>query len=106
MAEVHIIEIPDGIDVDIETKGSRVFINGAEVDITENCKNISVKVKGATLRDVKSSGSVHCDDVEGNVDAKGSVQCDDVGGSVNAGGSVRCGKISGSVNAGGSIRGV
>lgn len=109
------IEISGGVNVSVV--GSRVMVDGVEVDssIPEDTvirwegELVSLDCdKSVTCRsvqgDIKANGSVNCDDVGGSVDAGGSVNCDGVKGNVRAGGSVSCDNIGGDVSAGGSVR--
>lgn len=53
-------------------------------------------------KDVISSFSIECDDVNGDINAAGAVTCGDVHGKVLANGTVTCGDVTGDVSANGS----
>jgi len=65
-------------------------------------KGIEFTYDGPALN-VSSSLTVHCGDVQGNVQAGGSITCEDVAGNISAGGSVTCCNVTGDIRAGGKL---
>lgn len=79
-------------------------------DFTVHCESVQGNVNAggdvncdAVYGDLQAGGDVDCDDVAGNVSAGGDVDCGNVEGNVSAGGDVDCGKVEGSVDAGGDV---
>ncbi len=80
-----------------------VIVDGQTVD-TGVSGMVEIVVTGGDIHELRTDGSVTCQDVTGKVDAGGSVTCADVGGTVDAGGSVTCDEVHGNVDAGGSVK--
>jgi len=106
---------------DVVVKNNQIYIGGklmnggengnyddhtivVEGDIGSLSTDLSVTVMGHVTGGIFAGGSVHCDDVEGDVTVHGgSVRCDNVKGNVNSRGSVRCDNVGGNVDAMGSV---
>jgi hypothetical protein len=91
----------------LDIVGGRVIVDG--VDVTESLKDIKgsvleVRVLEGQIENLRSSGSVTCGTVLGNIDAGMNVTCGDVSGNVDAGMNVTCGTVGGSVDAGMNVR--
>lgn len=75
-----------------------MYLKSAPKDV----EKVIIEYRGPAL-DVISQLSVHCNEVEGNVEAGTSVHCDAVGGDVTAGTSVNCDSVGGNVSAGTNV---
>lgn len=97
----------NGKEIQCNGKNVSIINNKIYVDgkvITEDIiSNTEIYIYG-NIENLECEGSVHCDDVHGNIKAGGSVNCDNVGGDINCGGSVNCDKVKGSIVAGGCIK--
>jgi hypothetical protein len=96
----------DGKDItDDAGEGAKGIV---KIEITGDVKLVncdrSVSIKGNVNGDVKSGGSLNCDNITGNAESNGSMNAGNIGGNARSGGSMNCGKVSGSVTAGGSVR--
>lgn len=86
----------------ISVINNKVYVDG-KVITDDVFKNSDIYIYG-NVENIECEGSVHCNDVHGDIKAGGSINCDDVGGDISCGGSVNCDNIRGSVIAGGSVR--
>lgn len=100
----------------IVINGKEIHCNGKRVSIINNqvyvdgenvskdiIPNSDVYIYG-NVEHLECEGSVHCNDIKGDIKAGGSVSCDNVGGNINCGGSVSCDNVKGSIVAGGSVK--
>lgn len=107
----------EGTNIDIS--GGNIIIDGI-VQQSGLTGIQEIRIIDGSINQLKSTASVTCTTVTGNIDAGGSVTCSgdvggyiDAGGSINcgnvgryadAGGSINCGNVTGNVDAGGSVR--
>ena len=91
----------NGLDITPDSKTIHIEINGNVDTLIVDCCN-EVKITGSTNYAEIGSGSLHCDQVTGDVKAgSGGVTCNNIQGNVNTGsGSVKAGKIAGTVKTG------
>lgn len=86
----------------ISVINNKVYVDGKAI-ADDVFKNSDIYIYG-NVEKIECEGSVHCNDVHGDIKAGGSVNCDDVGGSISCGGSVSCDNVKGSIIAGGSVK--
>lgn len=86
----------------ISVINNKVYVDGKIIS-EEAVKNSDIYVYG-NVENIKCEGSVHCNDVKGDIKARGSVSCDNVGGNINCEGSVSCDNVKDSIIVGGSVK--
>jgi len=77
-----------------------IVVNGSHIFTSDKC--IAINIEG-DVHSVDTNGSVHCNDVTGDINTNGSVHCGNVGGDVDTNGSVTCENVEGSIDTNGKV---
>lgn len=103
MISINGVQIGGSVSGSIISVGNnQIFVNGKKIT-GEYSGIVEIKIIGDILNIESDAPVTVVGTVKGNVKTKGSVNCENIGGNVIAGGSVNCNNISGDCNAGGSI---
>lgn len=85
----------------VQVKNNQIFVDGKLISDETKSGSLTIEWQGPAAN-IQADGSVHCGNVEGDVDAGGNVVCGQAS-YVGAGGNVTAGDVTGNIEAGGNI---